>query len=103
MQHIGIEIDNETFSKVRDNEINFADVLDYVWENTQKEDYPWIWGIDAYGLTVFNIQQTPNLINELQKLKNQLPEEVMKVDIQNLADFITDNMEQHLYLKFIGD
>ncbi|MCC7356745.1 MAG: hypothetical protein IT410_04020 [Candidatus Doudnabacteria bacterium] len=103
MQHIGIEIDNETFSKEKSSENNFAKVLGYVWENTQKEDYPWIWGIDAYGLTVFNIQQTPNLVNELSKLKDKVQEEDIKADIQSLIDFITENMEQHLYLKFIGD
>jgi len=103
MQHIGIEIDNETFGKVKNNELNFAKILGYVWDNTQKEDYPWIWGIDGYGLTVFNIQQTPILVNELQRLKDQVQEEDIKIDIQNLTDFITENIKQHLYLKFIGD
>jgi hypothetical protein len=103
MQHIGIEIDNEDFGKVKNNELNFAKVLDYVWDNTRKENYPVVWGIDAYGLTVFNIQQTPALIKELQKLKDEVQEESLTIDIQNLLDFITENMEQHLYLKFIGD
>ncbi len=103
MQHIGIEIDNETFGKVKNIETNFADILDYVWENTQREDYPRIWEIDAYGLTVFNIQQTPILVSELQKLQSQVQDESIKTGIQNLTGFITDNMKQHLYLKFIGD
>lgn len=103
MQHIGIEIDNDSFGKVKNNDLNFAKVLGYVWDNTQREDYPVIWGIDAYGLTVFNIHQTPILVSELQKLKDQVQAEDVKTDIQNLTDFITENMEQHLYLKFIGD
>lgn len=103
MQHIGIQIDNETFNKVRDNQINFAKVLGYVWQNTQKEEYPWIWSIDAYGLTIFNIHQTPHLTNDLSKLKDKVEKEGLKKDIQDLINFITENMEQHLYLKFIGD
>lgn len=103
MQHIGIEINNETSSKVKSSEVNFAKIVGYIWDNTQREDYPWIWGIDAYGLTVFNIQQTPHLVGELLKLKDKVQAQDLKADIEEVANFITQNMEQHLYLKFFGD
>jgi len=103
MQIINVEVDNESFHSTKSSEINFANILGYVWENTKKEDYPWLWGVDAYGLTIFNIHQTPHLIKELTMIKNLVEKDGVKSDIEKLIKFINDNMAQHLYLKFIGD
>lgn len=101
MQHIGVVLEDERHKELSRLNINFADVLSNVWKNTNRNEYPWIWSIDPYGLTVFNLNQIPYLRNELKIFAKGLNNEGAKI-VDELVSFI-GKLEQHTYLVFIGD
>jgi len=101
MQNIRIIVEDERHKELSQSDINFADVLNTVWETTNKDKYPWIWSIDPYGLTLFNLNQVPYLKLELKKLSKDLNEEGQEI-VKKLLTFI-EKVEQHKYLVFIGD
>jgi hypothetical protein len=104
MQYIGVEIDDESFNKIQNIEINFVEIMDYLWEHTSKDQYPWLWGIDSYGYTVFNIHQIGYLSEELNRLQSMVKNnDTLRGQIISFSDTIIREMKQHLYLKFIGD
>ena len=97
-QHIGCHLVDEHGNVVKDSGLNFALVLNILGE---KEKYQWLHTIDAYGDTLFNPLQTPFIISELEKLKNELNQEM-----QNLITKFVELIKiigMHQYIKFIGD
>lgn len=101
MQNIQIIIEDESRKELERSDVNFADILNTVWETTNKIDFPWTWSIDAYGLTIFNLNQLSYLKSELEKISKDLNQQGKEI-IEKLLNFI-EKMEQHKYLVFIGD
>jgi hypothetical protein len=101
MQYIGIRLESESGGKISDSDINFGDIVNALEDNT-KEKYPWLWGIDPYGYTVFNLHQTPHLIAELKGLSSEIKQDAVKDIISRAVDFI-NKIEQHTYIKLVGD
>ena len=68
-----------------------------------KKKYPWLSTLDYYGPTLFNYLQIPNLIKELEQLKNEagLPEKV-KSEIEKFITY-AKQLEYGDLLRFIGD
>ena len=89
----------------RANNINFADII-LVLQKTENysQKYPWLSTIDPYGYTVFNVHQIPKLIKELKKLKEDIQDQNVMLDnaIDSVISFL-EKVEQHLYIRFIGD
>ncbi|MES2668264.1 MAG: hypothetical protein V4644_01050 [Patescibacteria group bacterium] len=102
MQHIGILLENEQGDKIKSSNLNFADVL--VWLFGIKEyqiKYPWLSTIDPYGNTVLNSLQVPLIINELKIFSLEVDEETKKT-IELVISFLQDT-DQHHYIKLFGD
>lgn len=98
-QLISIFLEDENGKIIEKSEINFAGIINEAWEiKNFKKDYPWISSIDPYGNTIINIHQAHYLIEELIKINRYLK----KNDIDNAIEFIK-KIDQHLYVKFIGD
>jgi hypothetical protein len=101
MQHIGIRLEGEGGGEIFKLDINFGNIVNVLNERS-KEKYPWLWGIDPYGYTVFNLYQTPHVISELKQLSSEVKNEDLKLVINRAIDFIS-KIEQHTYIRLIGD
>jgi hypothetical protein len=102
-QHIGLSEIDETGTRVRDAEVNFALVNKFLtslpgWQ----ENYPWLSTIDEYGDTTFNHLQVPHIKSELDQLKSMAEESEAIAAIDVTINFIS-SIEQHKYVKFYGD
>ena len=100
MQHIGLRLEDENGKLIEQSDINFVDIVKAF--NDNKETYPWLYGIDPYGNTVFNLHQIPHVIAELKQLSSEVEDKDLKTLISKAIDFISKT-EQHTYTKLIGD
>ncbi len=103
MQHIGVDITNDSLFKIKSSDINFANILAKVWSNSSKEEYPWLWGVDAYGLTLLNVLQSQFFIDELQRFKASVHDKEIQNIVEQLISFINENLKDLNYVKFTGD
>ena len=102
MQFVNFWLEDERGKIIETSETNFADVLLELWEiKDSKQKYPWLFSIDPYGFTIFNTHQAPIVKSELERLELEVPDEV-KNTIQTVINFL-NKVDQHLYLRFIGD
>lgn len=101
MQSMQLLLEGEGGGKIAESDINFADIINALDENS-KDKYPWLWGVDPYGLTVFNLHQTPHVIAELKQLYSGVQDEDLKTVVNKAIDFIS-KIKQHTYIKLIGD
>lgn len=102
MQNIQINLENENGQSIEKSNINFADIIAVLWKYGNEKEYPWLWTIDPYGDTVFNIHQIPKITEELSTLSLKVKDKKIVDEIKDTIDFIK-KIEQHLYIKFIGD
>jgi hypothetical protein len=100
MQHIGLRLEDENGKLIEQSDINFVDIVNVFSDN--QETYPWLYGIDPYGITVFNLYQIPYVIVELKQLSSEVEDVGLKTVINKAIDFISKT-EQHTYTKLIGD
>lgn len=83
--------------------LNVADIIKKSWEvKNFKEKYNWVSSIDPYGNTIFNVHQIPYLTAELENLKKEINDKQIISDVNELEKFI-GKIEQHLYIRFVGD
>ncbi len=101
MQHIGVIIEDEKHKELSRSNVNFADILNTVLENTDNKKYPWLWSIDPYGLTVFNFNQIIHFKSELEIFSGDLSKEGSEI-VKELLSFV-QKIQQHTYIVFIGD
>ncbi|MBX4186877.1 MAG: hypothetical protein KW802_01280 [Candidatus Doudnabacteria bacterium] len=101
MQHIGLHLEDEKGNLIERSKINFGDIINSLDEKS-KSLYPWLWSIDPYGHTTFNLYQIPHVITELKQLSLELKNEELKLLINEATEFIAKT-EQHIYTKLIGD
>jgi hypothetical protein len=59
--------------------------------------------IDPYGDTTFNQQQLPHLIAEVESAIRAMSDQVVKLKVARLSDFLKTAINMHTYVKFIGD
>lgn len=102
MQHIGVNLEDENGNVIERFPINFANVIAVLWEENKLVSYPWLGGVDPYGLTIFNLNQTPHVIKELEKLQAESSDQSKKALIQDSIAALR-KVEQHVYIKFVGD
>jgi hypothetical protein len=102
MQHIGIQLENETGVLLSRSDINFAKVIAFLWESDKLKSYPWLSGIDSYGNTTINLQQAPFFLKELQELQKEVGGGEVAEIIKQSVEWL-NKVEQHTYLKFVGD
>lgn len=103
MQHIGVSIIDEEGKVLQKSEINFVDIVLYLSQNElRKSEYPWLWGIDPYGNTIFNMYQIPHLSEELKKVLVTIQDSNLEKSIQSSLQFF-ESLDHHEYLKFTGD
>jgi hypothetical protein len=102
MQHIGIQLENESGGIIEPSDINFAKVIGWLWEKNNLGPYPWLSGIDPYGYTTINTNQAPFLVKELEILKKEVDDKDVIASIDGTIE-ILHKVKQHIYLKFIGD
>ena len=84
------------------DDINFADVVNLLIGNGTKEEFPWLWSIDPYGYTIFNIHQVPYVIAELRQLSAKISDGQLIGIIGQVIAFLS-RIEQHIYIRFTGD
>ncbi len=84
---------------IRKIEINLAEIIKEL-PNDSKEKFPWLWSIDPYGLTMFNLYQVPHVINELEELARL--NKSLESEIKDIIEFMKQ-IEQHTYIRLIGD
>ncbi len=102
MQFVNLRLEDERGEMIEKSDANFAEVILELWEiENAKQKYPWTSSIDPYGYTIFNTHQAPIVKDELEKLKSNVHEEVKPV-IENVINLL-NKVDQHLYLRFIGD
>lgn len=72
MEVISIDLVDENDRLVSHSPLNFADILYGVVfsldKMTGKEKYPWLYSVDPCGKTLFDMEQIPTVIAELQAL-----------------------------------
>ncbi len=102
MQYIPIQLQNEDGELVEKSDVNFVYAIAALWKRGSEKEYPWLWAIDPYGDTTFNVHQAPKVIEELNRLLPKVEDPTAKEAIQKTIDFM-GKIEQHLYIKFIGD
>lgn len=102
MQHIALNLINEKGELVQKSEINFADILLFLFRQENFENrFPWLSTIDPYGLTIFNQLQIKNITKELEMLQI-ISENKLKSLIQESSNFIKRSGDLE-FIKFIGD
>lgn len=102
MQHIGMRLEDESGGVIENFPINFADVIKILWDNNSLKSFPWLASIDPYGLTIFNLNQSPKVIEELERLLNEVGDRDIEGLIKDSIN-VLKKVEQHVYIKFIGD
>ncbi len=98
-QHIGVCLEGERGNTLEDSQLNFADILEIAQQ--REKDWPWVSSIDPYGDTLFNVHQIPKVIQELNSIRNFVTDDLKK-SIDSTVSFLL-KVEQHLYIRFIGD
>lgn len=102
-QHIGLVEIDETGKVVKRSDANFALVNKALTSlDDWRDRFPWLSKIDEYGDTTFNYLQLPNVLNEIDMLKDEITSEEAKEEIKKTKDFI-GSARVHKYIKFIGD
>lgn len=102
MQFIDIVIEDEKHNLIEKSNINFIDVFLKI-EESQSGLYPFLESIDSGGDTTFNRLQIPKVIDELEKLSVQVPQEISH-RIKDVVAFMRKTEDNpHSYIKFIGD
>ncbi len=100
-QHIGCQLEDEQGKLIRDSGLNFADINGVLWDiDPKKEKYVWLCSIDQFGDTVFNYLQSPIVIAELEKLKNEVDQKMQNL-INKFIEFIKTIDAD--YIRFVGD
>jgi len=106
MQHIGLELTDENNKLIERSNINFAPVITILSKINDYQEfikaYPFLDGIDPYGLTYFNVHQAPRVIEELEKLMRETTMVLVQKEIIDTIDFLK-KVEQHTFAQFIGD
>ena len=101
-QHIGCQLVDENGKIIKESNLNFAQLNLILWDaDKKKEKYQWLHTIDEYGDTVFNHLQTPIIIEELNKLKDEVDIENQQL-IERFISFIK-TIKNNYVVKFIGD
>lgn len=104
MQNINLQLEDEEGNIIEKAKGNFADIISVLERiESYARMYPWLSTVDPYGYTVFNIRQTPKLIAELAQLKGDLTEKKKILNEIDNAVFFLEKVEQHLYIRFVGD
>ena len=102
MQNIEINLENENGQIVEKSNINFSDIIEALWKHGNEKEYPWLWTIDPYGHTIFNVHQVPKITEELNNLSLKVKDKNTLEELKEIVNFMKKT-EQHLYIKFIGD
>ncbi len=102
MQHIGVRLEEENGEVIERPDINFAHTVVALWKHGSEKEFPWLWAIDPYGDTVFNVHQVPRVIEELNRLLPKVEDETAKNTIRQTIDFL-NKMKDFQYVRFIGD
>ena len=103
MQNMKIWLIDEMGKTIAESNINFVPVISVLWKiNDSKQTYPFLAGIDPYGLTYFNVHQAPIVIAELEKLNQEEIATTISQEITDTIEFLK-KVEQHTFAQFIGD
>lgn len=102
MQNIQINLEDERGNIIESSNINFAEIVEVLRNYGTEQEYPWLWTIDPYGNTIFNVHQVPKATEELNSLSLKIKDNKMSGKTNEVINFMK-KIEQHLYIKFIGD
>ncbi len=103
MQNINLRLGDELGKILEESGINFAPVVGSLRKGDDYQNkYPFLSGIDPYGLTYFNVHQTPYVIKELQMFKDEDVASQVQNEILGTIEFL-NKVYQHVYIEFIGD
>jgi hypothetical protein len=102
MQHIGLQLENENGGLIDRSDLNLAPIVQFLYDRAKKEHYPWLWSIDPYGYTIFNLYQVPHVLEELKQLSQETSNTDLQTEIRKSIDFIA-KISQHTYIRLIGD
>ena len=80
---------------------NFGDIINSLTASA-KTELPWLWGIDPYGVTVFNVRQVPYVVDNLEKFKENLQSSESRQRVTYYLEFMK-RIQQHTYIRLIGD
>jgi hypothetical protein len=93
----------ESGELIQNSNINFASVVDFVTESKERmAQYPWLSSVDEYGNTTLNRLQSSHVIDELNRLSDEVNDNVAEVCIRDSVGFLK-TQDVHEYIKFIGD
>jgi hypothetical protein len=68
------------------------------------ESWPLLRFVDAYGDTVFNRLQVPELLHELKRLSDLATTDEQRETVRETIALADESIKQpHLYQKFMGD
>jgi hypothetical protein len=78
--------------------------LELVLVDLKRDEYPFLTGIDPYGLTMFNARQAVGLVNELRRLRPRTHELSDQHNsemsaFEELAEACRDSERQYLWLE----
>ena len=70
----------------------------------EPDAYPMLSSVDPYGLTCFNRQQVPRLLDELKDVQAIDPDDARRTFIAGLRVLVAEHLRRpHTYLWFVGD
>ena len=103
--HLGIAICGEDFKTKRSGgHLNLDRLQQIIKKNPYSLEFKLIDTIDSYGLTIFNQEQIPIVLNELKLIFNASRDDREKKYIQEIIKFISQTLHQpHIFIKLIGD
>jgi len=78
-------------------------VLDRIWTDADQAAFPWVTTIDPYGDTTFNYRQLRHVVEELDRLAASIGKEDERDEIGQLARWMREMPDNHLYFKLYGD
>jgi len=96
-----VRIEDERGQLVRD--LGVITVLDKLWTDADKAGFPWITTIDPYGDTTFNYRQLIHVVVELDQLASLCERSDEQDQIRQLARWMREMPDRHLYFKLYGD
>jgi glutathione S-transferase len=94
-------IEDERGELVRD--CGVVTVLDRLWSDADLAAFPWLTTIDPYGDTTFNYRQLKHVVEELDRLAASIGRNDERDEIDQLARWMREMPDRHLYFKVYGD
>ena len=96
-----VRIEDERGEVVRD--LGVVTVLDRLWSDADRAVFPWLTTIDPYGDTTFNHRQLKHVVEELDRLATLIGRDDERDEIGQLARWMREMTDGHLYFKLYGD